>query len=130
MNGSPQLVWIEADAGAGKTALLRKALAQLPHEFVTSRVHAEELAVDVPFQLAARLGATSQESPFATGQELLDIWSHLQEQGPVAIAIEDVHWADRESALALISAIRRLDRDRVLVIVTSRPSPSEDWERL
>ena len=130
MTGRPGLVWIEGVAGSGKTTLLRHALAGLPDEFVTVRAYGDELASDIPYQLAAQLGAASRESPFATGQELLDIWSGLQEQGPAAVVIEDVHWADRASALAVMSAVKRLDHDRALVIITSRPSPDEDWDRL
>jgi DNA-binding CsgD family transcriptional regulator len=130
MNGRPGLVWVDGMAGSGKTALVRRALADLPDEFVSVRAYADEVAEGAPYELAAQLGAASRESPFATGQELLDVWTQLQEQGPVAVVIEDVHWADRASALAVMSAIRRLDHDRALVIITSRPSRSPDWERL
>jgi DNA-binding CsgD family transcriptional regulator len=130
MAGRPWLIWVEGAGGSGKTTLLRKALAALPDEFVKVRAYAEETATDVPFEVAGQLGTAGQESPFATGQELLDIWSGLQESGPVAVVIEDVHWADRPSVLAIMSAVRRLDRDRMLVIVTSRHPPDEDWDRL
>jgi DNA-binding NarL/FixJ family response regulator len=130
MTGRPGLVWIEGVAGSGKTTLLRHALAGLPDEFVTVRAYGDELASDIPYQLAAQLGAASRESPFATGQELLDIWSGLQEQGPAAVVIEDLHWADRASALAVMSAVKRLEHDRAIVIITSRSSPDEDWDRL
>jgi DNA-binding CsgD family transcriptional regulator len=130
MAGKPSLVWVEGAGGSGKTTLLRQALTGLPDEFVKVRAYAEETAADVPFELAHRLGASGQVSPFATGQELLDVWSGLQERGPVAAVIEDVHWADRASALAVMSAIRRLDQDRIVIIVTSRYSPDEDWDRL
>jgi ATP/maltotriose-dependent transcriptional regulator MalT len=130
MAGRPWLVWVEGVAGSGKTALLRQALAGLPDGFVSVRAYADEVAADVPYELAAQLGAVSRGSPFATGQELLGLWSRLQEQGPAVVVIEDVHWADRASALAVMSAVKRLDRDRAVVIVTSRPSPGEDWDRL
>jgi ATP/maltotriose-dependent transcriptional regulator MalT len=128
--GTPRFVLLEGEAGSGKTALLGQALATLQHDFVVARVCADEVALHVPYEVAAQLGATSRASPFATGQELLDIWSRLQEHGPAVVAIEDIHWADRESALAVTSAIKRLDRDELIVIVTSRPSPGEEWDRL
>ena len=130
MTGRPWLVWVEGVAGSGKTALLRKALAGLPNEFVYVRASGDKAAIDVPYELASQLGSKSRENPFTAGQELLDAWSGHQEQGPAAVVIEDVHWADRASALAVMSAVKRLDRDRVVVIVTSRPSPEEDWDRL
>jgi hypothetical protein len=44
--------------------------------------------------------------------------------------MKDVHCADHESTLAITSAIKRLDKDRLIVIVTSRRSRTEDWDRL
>ena len=130
MTGRPWLVWVEGVAGSGKTALLRKALAGLPDEFVTVRASADKLATDVPYELAAQLGSTSRESPFTTGQELL---GHLV-RTPGARAGRG---GDRRRPLGRPGVglggdecVKRLDRDRVVVIVTSRPSPEEDWDRL
>ena len=130
MAGRPWIIWTQGPAGSGKTTLLREALSRIPAEFVVQRAHADELATDVPYELAGQLGAVSRESPFAVGQELLDVWARLQEEGPVAVLIEDVHWADTASALAVLSAVKRLDRDRVMVIATSRLGPDEGWDRL
>ena len=93
---------------------------------MTVRAFADELATDVAYELAGQLGAGDCDSPFAAGQKLLDIWSRLQEHGPAAVVIEDVHWADPASAVAVISAVKRLDQDRVAVIVTSRCRPTRD----
>ena len=40
--GRASAVWIEGDAGAGKTALLRSAVEQLPAAFSTVRAEADE----------------------------------------------------------------------------------------
>ena len=40
---------------------------------------------------------------------------------PTVVVVEDLHWADRESRLALLTAAQRLDRDAVVMVVTSRP---------
>jgi len=49
------------------------------------------------------------------------------------VLIDDLHWADRPSARALLFAVRRLQADPVLVTVTARPgelSPiGEGWQR-
>ena len=37
------------------------------------------------------------------------------------MVVEDLHWADLASSQALLSAVKRLDEDKVLVVVTSRP---------
>jgi ATP/maltotriose-dependent transcriptional regulator MalT len=124
----PWLIWVEGAAGSGKTSLLRRALADLPEQFITARVNSDELATDIPYQLASRFGAVSGDGPFAVGQELLDAWSRLQERGPAAVVIEDLHWADPASSMAVLSAIKRLEGDRLVVIVTSRLPPGESWD--
>jgi ATP/maltotriose-dependent transcriptional regulator MalT len=130
ISGVPRLLWVEGAAGSGKTTLLRRAMDALPEGIVKVRALADELATDVAYELAGQLGAGECDSLFATGQKLLDSWSRLQESGPVVVVIEDVHWADPASVAALISAVRRLDQDRVGVVVTSRVPPDEGWDRL
>ena len=46
------------------------------------------------------------------------------------VVVEDLHWADGASSKALLSAVQRLDKDRVVVLVTTRPGPHDGWERL
>ena len=51
--------------------------------------------------------------------------------GAVAVVVEDLHWADRESRQALLAVVRRVGEERVLLLVTSRPGAAPDgWERL
>jgi len=126
----PRLLWVEGAAGSGKTTLLRRAVDAFPEGLVKVRALADELAIAVPYELVGQLGAGDCDSPFAASQRLLETWSRLQERGPVVIVIEDVHWADSFSVAALISAVKRLDQDRVVVIVTSRAPPDEGWDRL
>lgn len=40
--------------------------------------------------------------------ELLGLWGEAGRRGPIAVAVEDLHWADPESRLALVTAARRL----------------------
>ncbi|HEX4016843.1 MAG TPA: AAA family ATPase, partial [Frankiaceae bacterium] len=128
--GRPGVIWIEGVAGSGKTTFARHVLAELAQGAVTVRVQCEEVAKNVSYELAAQLGVASSDSPFAVAQRLLGRWSALQEQGLVVVVVEDAHWADAPSTLALITAVRRLDQDRVLVLVTSRPAAGPEWERL
>jgi ATP/maltotriose-dependent transcriptional regulator MalT len=127
--GHPGTVWIEGGAGYGKTTLLRRALADCPEPFVFSTAAGEELASAVPYDITRRLGAERNDDGFAVGQELLSLWAQRQEEGPVAVLVDDAHWADDESLQALLSAARRLESDRVLILLTSRQPPSERWER-
>src|SRR6201999_1692112 len=99
----------EGAAGSGKTSLVRQALADLPKDFVITTVSGDELASGVPYDIARQLGAHGSENGFAVSQELLTRWALLQEEGPVAGVIEDAHWVDAESRLAVLSAARRLE---------------------
>ena len=51
----------------------------------------------------------------------------------VLVLVDDLHWADRPSARALLFAVRRLQADRVLVVVAARPGElvrlGEGWLR-
>jgi ATP/maltotriose-dependent transcriptional regulator MalT len=127
--GNPTVIWIEGAAGTGKTTLARRALADLRGDFVTIVVRGDELASSVPYDIVRRLGIQGSDDGFAVSQELLTHWAQLQEDGPLAVLIEDAHWVDAESLLALLSAARRLEQDRVLVVLTSRFSPTEGWEQ-
>ena len=129
-SGRPWLVWIEGRSGSGKTALARQAVNDFGTAFAVVRAQADELATDVPYELARQLGAVSAAGPFAAGMDILEAWSRAQDQGPVVVVVEDLQWADMASAQALLSAVKRLDEDRVLVLVTSRPGADEAWVRV
>jgi DNA-binding CsgD family transcriptional regulator len=130
--GRPWVVWIQGEAGSGKTALLRAALSALPEGFTVLAAEADELAGDIPFHLARQLGAATATAAFPAGLELLEVWSQAEEGGPTAVVVEDLHWADGDSRVALLAAVRRLGHDRIVVLVTSRPEPmmADGWERL
>ncbi len=130
--GSPEVVWIEGEAGAGKTALLRAAVAVLAGEFEVVRAQADELASDMSFDVVAQLGVRDAQAPFPAGLELIGQWSGQPDGRPVLVVVEDLHWADTESRLALLTAARRLGEDRVALLVTSRldPPAADGWERL
>ncbi len=73
---------------------------------------------------------TSTQNPFGAGLELLEHLGHLEDHGPVAIVVEDLHWADLASRQALLTVAKRLDQDRVILIVSSRPETATDgWDR-
>ena len=128
----PVVVWIEGDAGSGKTSLLRHALGSLPQGFPVVTAEADEFASDISFNLLEQLGVRQATAVFPAGLELLEYLGRLQLSGPVVVAVEDLHWADPESRGALLVAARRLSHDRVLMVVTSRPEPAPDdgWGRL
>jgi DNA-binding CsgD family transcriptional regulator len=129
--GAGRVVWVEGHPGSGKTALVNHVVAELPAAFVVSRAAADESTSDQPFAVLEQFGIKGDGSPQAAG---LDLVASLTEAGggdPVAVVVEDWHWADRESRQALLAVVRRVAQERVLLLVTSRPGAAPDnWERL
>ena len=129
--GRAWVVWVEGAAGAGKTALLDHALEAWAEVFMVLRAEADEQASEIPFEVVGQLADLETSTPFAAGLELVARWSAAQSAQPLVVVVEDVHWADPLSREALLTAGRRLTRDRVLMVVTSRPDATLDgWERL
>jgi DNA-binding CsgD family transcriptional regulator len=134
--GQPWLVAIEGDPGVGKTALARRCLAgagEAGSRVLPARADRAEADLDfglvdqllraagAGFQLAGLADGTGPVvSSFAVGARLLEVVGEQQAQGPVAIFIDDLQWADRKSVEALTFMLRRLSVDPVLVIVTYR----------
>jgi DNA-binding CsgD family transcriptional regulator len=128
--GQAQVVWIEGAAGSGKTALLHEVLARLPAACQVLRAEADELAGDVPLGVLTGLAPIGAGDAFAAGMELLALLGAAQDAGPVAVVVEDLHWADAASCRGLLTVARRLDRDKVVFLISSRPGPRADgWER-
>jgi DNA-binding CsgD family transcriptional regulator len=130
--GRGGVVWIEGDAGFGKTALVRRVIATLPSEFAVISAEADELSREQPFGVVTQLGAAIANGSFAVGLELLRLAGEHAERRPVLVAVEDMHWADVGSREALVTMARRLDTECVELLVTSRPGggEGEGWDRL
>jgi DNA-binding CsgD family transcriptional regulator len=125
------LVWIEGEAGSGKTALVTKVVADVKAPVSVLRMGGEEHASERPFFVTGQVGVDGADGPFAAGLALLDRFGHTGGPEPTVVVVEDLHWADRESRLALLTAAQRLDRDAVVMLVTSRPEgrPDDGWDR-
>ncbi len=138
--GEPRLVIVEGDAGVGKSSLLRRAVAELDDCHVL-RASGDEAEMMVPYgvidQLVANAGVDAVEGldlllrlrvasdtavePSAVGAELIRLFENLQaDNRPVVVVVDDLHWCDNASAQAMLFASRRLQRDRVLVLVSAR----------
>ena len=126
------MVWIEGDAGFGKTALVRRVLAALPSDFMVMSAEADELAREQPFGVVSRLGAATSAGSFAAGLELLRLTGERQDHRPVLVVVEDMHWADATSREALVTMARRLDAEPVALLLTSRPGgrDADGWDRI
>jgi len=131
-DGHAGVVWIEADAGFGKTALVRRILGTLPDGFVVISAEADELAREQPFGVASQLGATRTADPLGVGLELLRLTGERQDRRPALVVVEDMHWADARSREALATMARRLDAECVALLLTSRPGggDADGWDRI
>jgi DNA-binding CsgD family transcriptional regulator len=124
--GEPWLVAIEGDPGMGKTTLARQALDGLRVLSARAGQGEADLEYGVVEQLlrsageAGRAAVDPAESSFRVGARLLQVVDGLQAAGPLALLIDDLQWADRQSAEALTFTLRRLSVDQVVAVVTYR----------
>ena len=132
--GATRVAVVEGPAGVGKTALVEKFLEEAGEARVV-RISGEKsetaLAFGVFDQLCAavrrRLGDDSREGagdgsvdPLVAGAELVDLLGQLQRFGSVILVVDDAHWADRPSLVALTFALRRLSADHLLALFVLR----------
>ncbi|MDT3446047.1 AAA family ATPase [Pseudofrankia sp. BMG5.37] len=134
--GRSCLVLVEGPAGIGKTALVHEFL-DLAGEGCVLWASGEESEGGLPLGVVAQLvsrvpaavldpsaaafkGDDSPVDPLVAGAALIDMLGKLQQPGPVVLVVDDAHWADQPSLVALTFALRRLHADRVLTLVISR----------
>jgi DNA-binding CsgD family transcriptional regulator/tetratricopeptide (TPR) repeat protein len=130
VSGVPWVVWVEGDAGSGKTTLVRQAVSRLPAGVRVLQAVADELSAGVEFAVVDQLVTISARNAFAAGLELLRYVADAENSGPAVVVVEDLHWADAASRQALLTLARRLEQDQVMLIVTSRPGAAPDgWDR-
>src|SRR4051794_11342449 len=135
---------VEGEPGIGKSAFLRRCLAQA-EDFVVLEAAGDEAETTLDLGLVAELVARaptgaeavgedtgSPASSFGAGADLLALLGAAQDTGPVLVAIDDAQWIDAASAGALCFAVRRLHADRVCVLVATRPEADTgtSWSRL
>ncbi len=128
--GQPWLVAIEGDPGMGKTALVRRCLAEAAGlRVLQARASLPEADLDfgIVDQLLRPAGeavltaeTSAPTSSFAVGARLLEVIGEQLATGTLAIVIDDLQWVDRKSAEALTFMLRRLSVDPVLAIMTYR----------
>jgi DNA-binding CsgD family transcriptional regulator len=137
---------ITGEPGVGKTALLEDALSDVGDMRVL-RATGLDAERHVPFagllqllrpalglleglgppQAVALAGAlgVSEAAPgsgdrFMIGAAVLGLLSRCAEEGPVVVAVDDLHALDLPSAEAIVFAARRLAADPVVVLATAR----------
>jgi DNA-binding CsgD family transcriptional regulator len=148
----PAALVLSGEPGIGKTALWDKGVEQarrfarvLAHRSVEAEaplsfVGLTDLLAPVFDTVAPQLPAPRREAlevalllvkpgdaapdPRAIGLALLDVLRVLTADGPVVVALDDVHWLDPSSAAVLQIALRRLERERVGLLATLRTAPA------
>jgi len=151
--GTSDVLLLTGEAGIGKTALLAYAAAHAtPHGRVLP-VSGTRDEARIPFAglstvlgpldldrahlsgmrrtaLQAALALTDTDTPapvddLAVGAALLDVLTTAAEDDPVFLILDDVHLMDAPSVKAVAFAARRLERDRVGLLLASREDPDE-----
>jgi len=134
--GAARVVLVEGPPGIGKTALVRRFLAESPDTRVL-RADGDEAESNLPFGVLERLvgeldSALSRQlgaivrgdapvmSPTSAGTALLGLLGELQDGPPVVVHLDDAHWADGPSLAAVTFALRRLKADQVLSVICAR----------
>jgi DNA-binding CsgD family transcriptional regulator/tetratricopeptide (TPR) repeat protein len=148
--GHPKMVLVEGEAGIGKSTLLARFAAGLADAAVL-RASGDEAERLVPYGIVGQLLASARGAgghppglltsdlsgavdPLAVGAELV-MWlgQVCRGHGMVLACIDDLQWADGPSARALLFAVRRLQADQVLVVVSARAGElsrlGEGWPR-
>lgn len=84
--------------------------------------HADGLLAPQRTALDAALGSNGDAlaDPYRTGLAVLGILSDAAEQAPVALVAEDAHWLDAPTGEVLAFVSRRLEADRISMLITSR----------
>jgi len=133
--GHPQVVYVEGEAGGGKSTLLSRFLSSLPDAVVVEAGGDEAetlLSYGIIDQLQPGTLTEPGTDPMAVGARLLDLLDRLQADGRVVVlVIDDLQWADRPSSRAVLFALRRLRADKVLTVVSTRAGALADpgWAR-
>ena len=140
--GRSGVVIVEGDGGTGKTRLAEELAGRARLDgAVIAAVRAVEadrsdpwsgvlgiaraglldapgIAAASPATLAGLRGSAPLAAPARAFSEALRV---VADEQPVMLVVDDAHWLDRESLLALGAEARDLTRSRVLLLITAAP---------
>jgi len=123
---------ISGEAGIGKSALLERAIRDArDHGMRVLSVAGVQAEGTIPYAgldnllRPLRPAPTTSGSPYRRAVEVLELLGDLDE--PVLLAIEDAHWMDAASWETLTFLCRRVESDRIAVLMTVRDG--EDIDR-
>lgn len=147
--GEAAVLTVEGEAGIGKTRLVRSIVDDArsrgltvfsgqAHPFERTRpfgVVADALALNrrSPDPRRAAIGlllsgdgpsqGTAEDIQYRVAEEIVDLVELACVQRPVLLVVEDIHWADSASLMAVLSLARRLPLAPLLLVTTTRTSP-------
>jgi AAA ATPase domain len=146
----PRVVVVDGEPGIGKSTLLSRFIASVPGAAVLRATGDEAESLEsygVVEQLLAhseddlRVGRRARhnvgehhDDPVTRGKDLVDAFKRARRGSEVVVvAIDDLHWTDRPSAVALRLALRRARQIPLLALFALRSEQSlrlgEDWAR-
>jgi ATP/maltotriose-dependent transcriptional regulator MalT len=149
--GHPRVVLVEGEAGIGKSTLLNRFTKRLAEASVL-RASGDEAELLLPYGVLTQLrssgqairarrsssqrraGSSDELDPLVIGAELIALLGRLQHRDRmVLLVVDDLHLADRLSASSLLFALRRLQSDRVMALLSARLGElgrlGEGWRR-
>ncbi|MBD0337666.1 MAG: AAA family ATPase [Thermoleophilia bacterium] len=144
--GASGVIAVRGGPGLGKTALLDEAdrraerfrvlraagfesEARLPYATLHQLLQpllarVDDLPAPQADALRAAFGLAARAEPdrLLVGLAVLTLLADAAEERPLLVLVDDVHWVDPESADALTFAVRRLQAERVGVVLAARDS--------
>lgn len=122
--GARRVVLVTAPAGGGKSHLLRRVLADTDLELAAGIAFPPlgGAPMDPVRALLAELGAEGDdgwEAAQRLGARIAAAASAAARTQPAAVVVDDIHWADAQSLVALRTAIAASDADVPLVWILS-----------
>jgi DNA-binding CsgD family transcriptional regulator len=133
--GAGRAVFIVADAGNGKTALLDWARAHASDRFRIERATGNVMESSVPFAFAEQfVGLLRSDRALDTADSALGVRASVHDvarvqvrewaqSGPVLVLLDDLQWADPDSIDLIAFLVRRLEQLPVTIICTLRAWP-------
>src|SRR5262245_61789474 len=115
----PTVALVAGEAGVGKTRLLRELVAGLPPGITVLSGAADPDALGRPYSLAAAV-LPGPPGSFNDPDAVVARFAERIGEDPAVVILEDLHWADAESA-TVIDRLAQLPCPRLLLIGTYRP---------